>query len=123
MFEGWAILRGNNQKLMTGVSVLVTRNTPFPVRKPTTERLALFYHIKGYCGRLTMVQKVSLPLCKTCYLPHALPRRYPHHGSISCQKEKSVWLCIFARAIRDLPQVPRLSHRQKLPVNMEKSKD
>src|SRR5205085_9341827 len=41
-----------------------------PARKPTTDRLPIFYHTIGRCGRLTNWQKVSLPLCKR------LPLRY-----------------------------------------------
>src|SRR5207248_527174 len=41
-----------------------------PARKPTTKRLPLLYHTIGYRGRLTYLQKVSLPLCKR------LPLRY-----------------------------------------------
>src|SRR2546430_2359005 len=58
------------RKYEDGVLLFAAVNTPFPVRKPTTERLALFYHIKRYCGRLTNLQKVSLPLCKTLPLRH-----------------------------------------------------
>lgn len=67
----------------------------FPVRKPTTERLPLLYHTIGYCGRLTICEKVSLPRCKTLPPRHrnlmlccSIPARSPPRKTV-------VLLCLF----------------------------
>src|SRR5438876_12066518 len=88
-----------------GVLLFAAVNTPFPVRKPTTERLPLLYHTQGRCGRLTMLQKVSLPLCKTlplchpnlilCCLQTAVP---PHPNLVFCFLCVSLFRCLFSSA-------------------------
>src|SRR6266566_8191440 len=78
------------RKYEDGVLLFAPVNTPFPVRKPTTERLPLLYHTQGRCGRLTYLQKVSLPLCKTLPLRHLIlcclvpARNLPHTTLVFC---------------------------------------
>src|SRR6266487_594469 len=75
------------RKYEDGVLLFAAVNTPFPVRKPTTERLPLLYHTQGRCGRLTLLQKVSLPLCKTlpqCHLILCCLRPVRTHHLVFC---------------------------------------
>ena len=57
-------------------------NTPFPVRKPTTERLALFYHMIAQCGRLTSLQKVS---------PRPVDIERPPLRDATCPNFSKIW--------------------------------
>src|SRR2546425_5491731 len=91
---------------MTTVSGIVCGRYPQLLVKATP--------IHHYSPRLFTFPTLSL--CKTP------PQHYPHHGSISCQREKNAWRVISASPMYHLPIPPPLTVKLKQCVNTPNAK-